>query len=376
MPLIAVAANNAWNIVNFRTGLIAALKREGYDVAVIAPDGPYADAVRALGVDFLPVTLDPRGVSPLRDLGLLGQYRAIFRRIRPTAMLGFTAKPNIWGTLAARSSGVKAINNISGLGTAFIRGGPLKAVVAMLYRIALARSDVVFFQNAADRDLFVEARLLDPAKVRMLPGSGIDLTRFIPGKRRAPAKGELVFLMPTRLIRDKGVREYAAAARLLKGRHPRARFQLLGFFDEGREAIPKDEVDGWVADGVIDYLGSTDDIRAAFSAADVIVLPSYREGTPRALLEAAAMGIPSVTTDAPGCREVVDDGVTGYLCEVRSAASLAEAMERMIGLSATERSAMGAAARRRAETIFDETLVHRAYIDALRQTEIATRPNV
>ena len=376
MPLIAVAANNAWNIVNFRTGLIAALKREGYDVAVIAPAGPYADAVRALGVDFHAVTLDPRGVSPLRDLGLLGQYRAIFRRIRPAAKLGFTAKPNIWGTLAARLSGVKAINNISGLGTAFIRGGPLKAVVSMLYRIALSSSDVVFFQNAADRELFVEAKLVDPAKVRMLPGSGIDLERFTPGKRRPPRKGGLIFLMPARLIRDKGVREYAEAARTLKQRHPKTRFQLLGFFDEGREAIPKNEVEIWVADGIIDYLGSTDDIRTAFAEADVIVLPSYREGTPRALLEAAAMGIPSVTTDAPGCREVVDDGVTGFLCDVRSAGSLAEAMERMIGLSAPERAAMGAAARRRAEKIFDETLVHGAYIDALRQTEIATRPNV
>ena len=213
MPLIAVAANNAWNVVNFRTGLIAALKREGYDVAVIAPAGPYADAVRALGVEFHPVTLDPRGVSPLRDLGLLRQYRAIFRRIRPAAMLGFTAKPNIWGTLAARSSGVAAINNISGLGTAFIRGGPLKAVVSMLYRVALARSDVVFFQNAADCNLFVEAKLVDLAKVRMLPGSGIDLKRFTPRKGAGPKKGELIFLMPARLIRDKGVREYAAAAK-------------------------------------------------------------------------------------------------------------------------------------------------------------------
>jgi len=210
----------------------------------------------------------------------------------------------------------------------------------------------------------------------MLPGSGIDLKRFTPAKPRSSKKGELIFLMPARLIRDKGVREYAAAARLLKGRHPKARFQLLGFFDEGREAIPRQEVDGWVADGTIDYLGSTDDIRAAFAAADVIVLPSYREGTPRALLEAAAMGIPSVTTDAPGCREVVADGETGFLCEVRSAASLADAMEKMIGLKANERAAMGAAARRRAETIFDETLVHRAYIDALRQAIIATRTNV
>ena len=172
------------------------------------------------------------------------------------------------------------------------------------------------------------------------------------------------------------MREYAEAARLLKQRHPKARFQLLGFFDEGREAIPRAEVDGWVADGIIDYLGSTDDVRAAFAAADVIVLPSYREGTPRALLEAAAMGIPCVTTDAPGCREVVADGETGFLCEVRSAASLAEAMERMIGLAPKERADMGAAARQRAETIFDETLVHRAYIDALQQAVIAARPNV
>ncbi len=370
MTLIALAANNAWNIVNFRSGLVTALKHEGYEVAVFAPDGPHADAVRALGAAFYPVTLDPRGLSPKRDLILFARYRSLLSELRPAAMLGYTAKPNIWGSLAARMAGVRTLNNISGLGTAFIRGGPLKALVSTLYRVALKRSPIVFFQNRDDRDLFVSSHLVRPEQVRLVPGSGVDLARFSPGVARKTESESLTFLMPSRLIRDKGVREFAAAAATIKARFPRTRFQLLGPLDEGGEAIPADELKACIDSGAIDYLGTTEDVRPYFAAADVVVLPSYREGTPKVLLEAAAMGLPTVATDVPGCREAVVDGETGLLCKARSFTALAGAMEQMIALTAEQRVAMGHKARAFVVENFDERIVHKKYIEALKELSI------
>jgi glycosyltransferase involved in cell wall biosynthesis len=197
----------------------------------------------------------------------------------------------------------------------------------------------------------------------LLPGSGIDLTRFSPTPDNGRAGGEMCFLLIARMLWDKGVGEYVEAARRLKQRHPGVRCALLGFLDvRNPAAISREQVDAWVAEGVVEYWGSSEDVRPEIARSDCVVLPSYREGTPRTLLEAAAMARPLVTTDAVGCREVVDDGVNGYLCEVRSADSLGDAMERMMLRTPAERAGIGAAGREKMARQFDERLVVEAYL--------------
>jgi glycosyltransferase involved in cell wall biosynthesis len=259
--------------------------------------------------------------------------------------------------------------NVSGLGTAFIRGGPLQMIVTRLYRAGFRRASVVFFQNVEDRQLFVGRRIVRPDQARVLPGSGVDLERFRP----APlAAGAPVFLFIGRLLRDKGVIEFVEAARSLRSEFPDARFQLLGAVDQGnRTAIRQSEIDAWIAEGVVEHLGTTDDVRPFIAAATAVVLPSYREGLPRSLLEAAAMARPLVASDVPGCRDVVVDGLNGYLCAVRDADSLAAAMRRLAQLPPAQRLAMGEAGRQRVQERFSEALVVRAYLDVLAKLDAA-----
>lgn len=361
---IVLSANSDWNIANFRSGLIRGLKEKGYAPVVIAPPDPAAECrMRALDVERIPVAIQRAGMNPVTDLNLFLNYRRLLKLLRPAAFLGFTIKPNVYGSLAAASLGVPALPNVSGLGTAFIRGGALEAFVTRLYRIGFRRAPVVFFQNEEDRGLFVERRIVSAEQGRVLPGSGVDLDRFSP----APLPdGPPVFLLIGRLLRDKGVTEFVEAARMLRSTHPTARFQLLGPIDDGnRTSIGRSDIDSWVAEGVVEYLGTTDDVRPFIAAASAIVLPSYREGLPRSLLEGAAMARPLIATDAPGCRDVVEDGVNGYLCEAKDAASLAVAMRRFAELPTAERLAMGNRARNGVQDRYSEKLVVDAYLAAI-----------
>ena len=368
---VALSANSAWNLANFRDGVIAALVKDGHEVLTLAPaDGGTARLAR-LGARPVDLAMDQAGTSPVADTLLLLRYLRVLAAERPDVLLGYTAKPNVYGSLAAHWLGIPVVNNISGLGSAFIRGGWLAATLRILYRAALRRSRRVFFQNGDDRALFIDNRLVRAEQTGLLPGSGVDLRRFVP---TAPeAHDGFVFLVVARLLRDKGILEFVEAARLLRQEFPQARFRLLGAVDaRNPTAIARPEVEGWVRDGVIGYLGTTDDVRPHLAAADCVVLPSYREGTPRTLLEAAAMARPLIATDVPGCRDVVDDGINGFLCEVRNAAALASAMRRMMLLPKEARQAMGAASRARVERDYDEQIVIDRYREAVR--EIAGSP--
>lgn len=361
---VVVAANSSWNILNFRTGLIRALTAAGYEPVVIAPYDSSSEARRrGLDVEWIAVDLERSGLNPFSDLALILKYRKILSRLKPAAFLGFTIKPNIYGSIAAHSLGIPTIANISGLGTAFIRQGPLLAVVSMLYRLALKRAGTVFFQNPDDRALFVDRGLVQQDKAQLLPGSGVDLQQFASV---ALPQGPVTFLFIGRILGDKGVRELAEAARGLSREHLDIRVQLLGPIDEGnRTSIPRTELESWVRDGVIEYLGAADDVRPFIAKATAVVLPSYREGLPRSLLEAGAMGRPLIATDVPGCRDVVHDGVNGFLCAVRDPASLEQCMRRFAALTVEERAAMGSQSRRKIETKFNEEVVIGAYLGAL-----------
>ena len=362
---VVITINAAWNIVNFRMGLIRALQAAGYRVVALAPDDRHSARLVEHDIEFVPIVMDKQGISPARDLLLLGRYVQALKHIRPDILLAYTAKPNIYGSLAAQLLGIPTINNVAGLGTAFIRKGPLTKIVTMLYRLAFQRSQTVFFQNCEDRDLFVSTGIVKQAQAGLLPGSGVDLSAFAPVVAERSGE-EFRFLMVGRLLRDKGVYEYVEAARLVRASAGRTKFQLLGFLDaENRTAISRAEVEAWVAEGVIEYLGEAEDVRPAVGAAHCIVLPSYREGLPRALLEGAAMAKPLIATDVPGCRHVVEHGRNGYLCAVQDSRALAEAMLKMVRLTDDERLALGKAGRAMVEAEFDEREVFRSYVSAI-----------
>ncbi|SFO48540.1 glycosyltransferase family 4 protein [Sphingomonas sp. OK281] len=366
-----MSINAAWNVVNFRAGLVRALIADGHEViAAVGDDGALA-GIEALGARVVTLPMDSAGISPFADLRLLAHYRALFRHEQPDVYLGWTIKPNIYGSIAAAFAGVPAINNISGLGTAFLGAGWLMRVVGVLYRIGLRRSATVFFQNAADREVFVGRGLVRERQTALLPGSGIDGVAFDPAHYGQTTDGVFRFLLVARLIRDKGVFEFIEAARTIRVTHPAVRFQILGFLDvANRTAIDRATLEGWVAEGLIDYLGVADDVRPFLAQADCVVLPSYREGTSRVLLEAAAMARPTIATDVPGCRDVVRDRETGLLCRARDATDLARAMREMLASDDGARVAMGVAARRDVLARFAEHKVitsYRAVIgDALR----------
>lgn len=347
--------------------MVRRLQQAGYDVGVISPADAHAVKFEQLGVRHISAVIDSAGLSPFRDLRLFARYVAILRRHRPVIFLSWTIKPNIYGSIASRLLGIPVLNNVSGLGTAFIREGPLTRLVSWLYWLAFSRSALVFFQNSVDRQLFVDRRLVSKRRTSLLPGSGIDTNLFVPSSRLDEKEGgSLVFLLVARLLRDKGVVEFAEAARLVRSSHPSTRFQMLGSLDaDNRTAIGRVELQAWMDEGLIEYLGEVDDVRPHIAAADCVVLPSYREGMPRALLEGAALAKPLIATDVPGCTEIARDGVNAFVCTARDVRSLADAMVRMSNLPTSTRSAMGAAGRQIAVNEFAEHIVIDRYMAAL-----------
>ncbi len=361
---IIISSNSAWNLANFRKPLIEALVAAGYEVIAAAPADGQEGALIAMGASFRPLAMSGAGTSPAEDFRLLLNYLKMIRAERPAFFLGFTAKPNIYGSLAARLAGVQVMATISGLGSAFLKGGRLGRLLMGLYRVALGGARAVMFQNPADRTLFIDRRIVRPGQARLVAGSGVDLARFAPAALLDD--GQFRFLLIARLLLDKGIGEFVEAARQVRERHPNARFQLLGAGGgDNPSAVPQANLERWAGESIVELLGASDDVRPFIAAADCVVLPSYREGLSRSLLEGAAMARPLIASDVPGCRDVVDDGVTGLLCEVHSSTSLAAAMERMVTMAPGDRAAMGAAGRRKVEAEYDQRLVADAYLAEL-----------
>lgn len=336
-----------------------------------APDlsatSPIRLELEARGVTVHEIPLRRTGTNPLADLQLVLNLVRLMARIRPDRVLGYTIKPVIYGTLAATFARVpKRFALITGLGYAFQgdgKRGLLRSLVQRLYSLALRSTHKTFFQNPDDESLFRTLKLL-PASVPscVVNGSGVDVVAF----KVAPLPAGTRFLLIARLLGDKGVREYVEAARKVRDRYPETVFTLVGWIDENPDAIGKNELDAWIKEGVIEYLGRLRDVRPAIADCSVYVLPSYREGTPRTVLEAMAMGRAIITTDAPGCRETVVDGDNGVLVPVKAVDDLADAMLRFI--EQPELAArMGQRARRIAEEKYD---VHRVNAVMLREMGI------
>lgn len=363
-PRILIGLNTTWNLVNFRAGLIRGLLDAGYEVVAVAPPDGHVARLRDLGCRYVPLAMDNQGTHPGRDLLLLWRFYRLLRHERPEVFLGYTVKPNVYGSLAAHALGIPVINNIAGLGAVFINDSWLTRLVRSMYRLALSRSALVFFQNDDDRHEFVSDGLVAESAADRLPGSGIDLEMFTP--LPLPGGSRPRFLLIARMLSDKGVGEFVEAARILNQRGLDSEFCLLGFLDvQNPAAITRSQMDEWVAEGVVRYLGVSDDVRKEIAEADCVVLPSYREGTPRTLLEAAAMARPIVTTDSVGCRDVVDDGVNGFLCTPRDALDLANKMHEIAKLTDSERHEMGLRGRKKVARQFDEKIVIEKYLTAI-----------
>ncbi len=362
---ILLTANSAWGIAHFRRPLIRALAARGHELVVLAPPDDSVRLLAELGCRFLPLEMDQKGLSPRADLALARRFRRHYRTLAPDWVLSWTIKNNIWGAFAAREAGVPFLPNVSGLGTAFLSGGPLRLIAETLYARAFRHLEHVFFQNPEDRALFLARGLVRESQARLVPGSGVDLTHFQPAPM-PPADAPPAFLFIGRLIRDKGLCEYVEAARRVRRQVPGARFRILGALGvANRGAIAAETMEAWLREGHVEHLGVAEDVRPHIAAASCVVLPSYREGAPRALIEASAMARPVIASDVPGCRSVVADGTTGILCRVRDAAALAEACLAFLAMPAEAQAAMGLAGRRRMEALYDERLVVGAYLAAL-----------
>ena len=294
-----LSSNSAWNLANFRKPVIEALVGAGHEVVAVAPPDGQEGRLTAMGARFVAVNMAATGTSVAEDARLLLDYIRLMRAERPALFLGFTAKPNIYGSLAARVTGVPAVATISGLGSAFLKGGALGWLLLRLYRSALRRARAIFFQNESDRDLFIARGIARPDQSRLVAGSGIDLDHFAP----APVvpHDDVRFLLVARLLLDKGIAEFVEAARIVRRRFPTARFQLLGGTGgDNPSAVPQRDLMRWADERIVELIGVREDVRPDIAAADCIVLPSYREGLSRSLLEAAAMGRPLVASDVPG----------------------------------------------------------------------------
>lgn len=370
MKLIMVA-NTAWSVFNFRHSLIKELLSCGVELYVIAPEDKFSVKLAEMGCQVLDLPMQAKGVNPFADFGLMLRLLRHYREIKPDFIIHYTIKPNIYGSLAAKLADIPSLAITTGLGYTFVNQNVVSQVARQLYKFAFRYPKEVWFLNEDDRSVFLEHRLIEPDKAVLLHGEGVNLNHFVSSDKPQPDEN-VRFLLIARMLRDKGVCEFVEAARQIRQQYPNAIFQLLG--DCGvpnPSVISREEIAQWENEGVVEYLGTTDDVRPVIAQADCLVLPSYyREGIPRTLMEGAAMAKPIITTDNVGCRDVVLDGQTGYLCEVKNAKSLAQRCEQFLSLSDSEKLAMGKAGRSFMEAKFDEKWVIKQYFATLKKYEV------
>lgn len=343
---------------------IRSLQAQGHEVHTVAPLDDYTHFLREAGCIHHPVRMDSRGANPIKDTALIIELLSIYRKLRPDIILHYTIKPNVYGSIAAGILGIPTINNVCGLGTVFLKDNLVSAIAIFLYRFSFRFATKVFFQNPDDLSLFLDKKLVSEEKTDLIPGSGIDLNKFQP--LAFNRNKTFTFLLVSRLITDKGILEYIQAVRQLKSQGMQARFQILGAKDpKHKRGIKLKTINEWISSGTIEYLGTTNDVRQFIREADCIVLPSYREGTPRTLLEAASSSKPIIATDVPGCHQVVRHHFNGLLCELKNPDDLAQKMVSMANFDDETLKKFGENGRKKMEQEFDEKVVIDKYIQTI-----------
>ena len=364
---ILLVGNTAWSMYNFRLSVAKAMRDVGYKIIIIAPFDHTSDMIRAEGFEHLNIEMDNKGVSPVNDFKLFLNLLKYYRTLKPQMIFHYTIKPNIYGGFAAGMMGIPTISFVTGLGSMFIKRSVITRLIEFMYKSAFSFSRKVWFLNNDDCRFFVEKRIVPLKKTEVLPGEGINVDDFLPNESEISRNPHFKFLYLGRILKDKGINELIDASRIIKSRYPHVIVQILGFIDAlNPSAITIDEVQSWVAEGVISYLGTTADVKPYIGVADCIVLPSYREGISRTLLEAASMQKPIIASDVTGCREVVDDGETGFLCSPMDVKDLVRKMEQMLLLDTASRNQMGLKARSKIKAEFGEEIIVKKYLKTLK----------
>lgn len=347
---ILIAANYDVGLYQFRKELIFELLKE-HRVLIALPYGSLVDPLKEAGCEFIETPVDRRGLNPVKDLALYFRYRKILKKHKPDLVVTYTIKPNIYGCLACRGKKIPYAVNITGLGTAFQNQGLLRRFVTLLYRSALKKAKVVFFENNANRQLFIDEKIVTEEKTILLNGAGVNLEHY--ARKPYPRTEPVRFLFVGRVMKEKGVDELFSAMERLCEEGMNCALDVLGGYEEDYEAvIRRYEEKGW-----LHYYGYQVDVRPFIEQAHCFVLPSYHEGMANTNLECAAMGRPLITSNIPGCKEAVIPGKSGLLCEVKDADSLYDAMYRFLTFTQKEREEMGKAGRTHMEAVFDKRLV-------------------
>lgn len=364
---IALVANSSWNIHNFRGELIKSLSEQGADIHIyIAPRDKYSREFIRAGYHYYAIKMDGNSVNPFNELLSIAELFKLYKKIRPDIVLHFTIKPNIYGALAAWLLKIPVINTICGLGTVFLNNNLTSKIALLLYYSIFRYPQKIMFHNDEDRKLFVSKGLVKEEKTEVIPGSGVNLEKFKPGEK--PSNPEFTFIMISRMLRDKGVVEYVEAAKILRKRNFKARFLLMGTKQKDhKRGISEELIDSWIKEGSIEYLGATDDVRPFIDQADCVVLPSYREGASRILLEGAAMAKPLIATDTPDCNNIVTDQVNGFLCKVRDTEDLSRKMLKMLNLTQDRLRMIGDKGRSKIEAEFSDLIVSERYLNNIRE---------
>lgn len=362
MKFILVSPKNR-TVYNFRGDLVKEIAAKGYDVIVTGPDETDREKITELGADFRVIPMNKTGTSILGDLKYCKALYTLFKKEKPDAVLSYTVKPVVYGSIAAKTAKVKNINGmITGGGYAFtatsLKARIIGIIVRTLYKIGLSKADNVIFQNNDDLKEFTQSGLVKKEKCHVVNGSGVNTVKFTP----KPYPGEISFFMLSRLLKSKGVGEYLEAARLTKAEHPEAKFYLLGKYEtEMQDAIKKEDIEKYISDGIVERFEETSDVRPYYEKCSVYVLPSYREGTPRTVLEAMSMARPIITTDTQGCRETVEDGKNGFLVPVKDAQAVSEKMLYFIN-NPEKIKEMGSCSRKIAEEKYEVGKVNQSML--------------
>ncbi len=349
-----------------REGLMMHLLKEGCDVYILTHTNRFVPQVEKMGLKV--INIGSGNLNPIKVTKYIYNLRKALKKIKPDVCLTFSIRPAIWGNLITRQLKIPTITNITGVGPLFTSKNIVYRSARRLYRNALSKTKKVFFQNFDDMNLFIERKFVKSSIAERIPGSGVDFKKFSPIILKERDSHSFIFLFIGRLIKDKGIFEYINAARIIRKKYPNAVFNVMGPFwtqNLKKNTITHTQLQHWIDEGVIDYLGEKKDVRKFIAEADCIVLPSYREGTSNTLLEAASMEKPAITTNATGCKEIVSDNVTGFLCNVRDELDLADKMEKMILLPAEERKEMGRSARQKIIKEYDKQIVIQAYLRAI-----------